>query len=123
MPANPRASGIDVGKLWRTCYRERIVYCRLGGFDEREDRRGEHSVQWMVVATRRQYFRPARVRRNAPYALWVYLSAERLDSGVDLGSAIAVFALNTAPLELQRRILNTIVHDHNFNLVLGLAAA
>jgi len=37
--------------------------------------------------------------------------------------AIAVFALNTAPLELQRRILNTIVHDRNYAMVVGLAAA
>jgi ABC-type bacteriocin/lantibiotic exporter with double-glycine peptidase domain len=37
--------------------------------------------------------------------------------------AIAVFALNTAPLELQRRILNTIVHDRDMKLVLGLAVA
>ncbi len=37
--------------------------------------------------------------------------------------AIAVFALNTAPLELQRRILNAIVLDRDMKLVLGLAAA
>ena len=37
--------------------------------------------------------------------------------------AIAVFLLNTAPLELQRRILNAIVLDRDMTLVLGLAAA
>ena len=37
--------------------------------------------------------------------------------------AIAVFILNTAPLELQRRILNAIVLDGDMQLVLGLAAA
>jgi len=37
--------------------------------------------------------------------------------------AIAVFILNTAPLELQRRILNAIVQDGNIGLVLGLALA
>ncbi len=37
--------------------------------------------------------------------------------------AIAVFTLNTAPLELQRRMMNAIVHDREMKLVLGLAAA
>jgi ABC-type bacteriocin/lantibiotic exporter with double-glycine peptidase domain len=37
--------------------------------------------------------------------------------------AIVVFALNTAPLELQRRMLNAIVLDRDMRLVLGLAAA
>jgi len=37
--------------------------------------------------------------------------------------AIAIFVLNTAPLELQRRILNASVHDRKFGLVLVLALA
>jgi len=37
--------------------------------------------------------------------------------------AVLVFALNTAPLELQRRILNATVLDRDMKLVLGLAAA
>ena len=37
--------------------------------------------------------------------------------------AIFVFILNTAPLELQRRILNAVVLDGDLKLVLGLVAA
>jgi len=37
--------------------------------------------------------------------------------------SIAVFLLNTAPLELQRRMMNAVVHDRDVTLVLGLAAA
>jgi len=37
--------------------------------------------------------------------------------------AIAVFTLNTAPLEMQRRILNAAVLDGNVKMVLGLAVA
>jgi ABC-type bacteriocin/lantibiotic exporter with double-glycine peptidase domain len=37
--------------------------------------------------------------------------------------AVAVFTLNTAPLEMQRRILNAAVLDGNVKLVLGLAVA
>lgn len=37
--------------------------------------------------------------------------------------AIAVFVLNTAPLEMQRRILNAAVVDGDLKLVLGLAVA
>jgi ABC-type bacteriocin/lantibiotic exporter with double-glycine peptidase domain len=37
--------------------------------------------------------------------------------------AVVVFALNTAPLELQRRMMNAIVHDRDLTLVLGLAVA
>jgi ABC-type bacteriocin/lantibiotic exporter with double-glycine peptidase domain len=37
--------------------------------------------------------------------------------------AVAVFVLNTVPLELQRRILNAMVYGGNIKLVLGLALA
>lgn len=37
--------------------------------------------------------------------------------------AVAVFLLNTVPLELQRRILNATVYGGNFKLVVGLALA
>ena len=37
--------------------------------------------------------------------------------------AIAVFTLNTAPLEVQRRMMNAIVDDRDVKLLLGLAAA
>ena len=50
-------------------------------------------------------------RVSAPSQAWISLLA------------IAVFTLNTAPLELQRRMMNAIVHDRDMKLVLGLAAA
>jgi ABC-type bacteriocin/lantibiotic exporter with double-glycine peptidase domain len=37
--------------------------------------------------------------------------------------AIAIFVLNTAPLEMQRRIFNAALHDRDVRLVVGLAAA
>src|SRR5512142_643469 len=36
--------------------------------------------------------------------------------------AIAIFTLNTAPLEMQRRIFNAALHDRDVGLVVGLAA-
>ena len=36
--------------------------------------------------------------------------------------AIAIFVLNTAPLEMQRRIFNAALHDRDVRLVVGLAA-
>lgn len=50
-------------------------------------------------------------RTSAWHQLWISLLA------------VAVFVLNTAPLEMQRRILNAAIHDHNAGLVVVLAIA
>lgn len=63
-------------------------------------------------------------RHGMPQTLsgFVRRVSARNQLGVSL-LAVVVFVLNTAPLEMQRRILNAAVHDANLRPVLGLAVA
>ena len=61
--------------------------------------------------------------RGMPRTLFAFVLRVSGSSQVGISLlAIAVFLLNTAPLEVQRRMLNAIVHEGNIKLLLALAA-
>lgn len=79
---------------------------------------------------RRKWFAPPQddlsqslVRRGMPPTLFGFVRRVSAWSQFKITLlAVAVFVLNTAPLEMQRRIFNAALHDRDVRLVVGLGA-
>jgi hypothetical protein len=64
------------------------------------------------------------VRRELPPTFFGFVYRTSFGSQISISLlAIVVFVLETAPLEMQRRILNAALRDHDIGIVVTLAAA